>query len=358
MSQEVKDIYSEKPEIEQWNLLEIYAYPNNIIKYLNKEGFLEPDEKIVVFIANSIVQAKEYFSLSKKATLYTQPVLVYYGYIHLLGAYYTLKKGSLPSVKNHGMELFINSETIGDIQIHMNNEHTGALAIFGKLVSTDFDIRKFKDFRIRELLSVIAEIQNYFLASYSGEPIHILPVEKIVHNTFTEEKVENATIQLLANSIEGFRKIDYIKNNYLPIQFNEKSSHTFLRRKITFTSNSVYSVFNRKYIPIPFESNSSEIYINSKLSMLMILYALSVLCRYHSSIWNKFVKLDISGEKLVIQSFLAWCIRLLPNYILNDIEGKVIRFSTKEQGVTNKKNDNESVKKLIEDIVSNHLRER
>ena len=92
--------------------------------------------------------------------------------------------------------------------------------------------------------------------------------------------------------------------------------------------------------------------------MLMILYSLSVLCRYHPTVWNKFVKQDSSGENLLIQSFLNWCIRLIPNYILNKIENITIKFSTKEQGITNKKNSDEELKEMIEKITYNYIKER
>ena len=62
---------------------------------------------------NSILQAKEYFSLAQNATLYTQPVLLYYGYINLLSATYVLKNGKIPNVENHGMVIIKNGDSIG-----------------------------------------------------------------------------------------------------------------------------------------------------------------------------------------------------------------------------------------------------
>lgn len=357
MSEKIKNIYSESPEIEQWNLLEIYTYPTNIIKYFSTYEKETPTEEIINYIINSISQAKEYFFLSKKATLYTQPVLIYYGYINLLSAYYVMKNGEIPAIKNHGMSLLNINETIGDIKVHMNNEKEGALAIFNSLIG-NIDFKKYRDLSIKELMSVIPEILDYFEISYPDENIHILPVEKIVHKNYTEDRVENRYIIKVDNSIYGLRNIKYINENYLNIQFSKDSQYTYLRRKITYKSNSVYSIFNRKYIPIPFFFDSNEIYVNREISMLMILYSLSVLCRYHPTVWNKFVKQDSSGENLLIQSFLNWCIRLIPNYILNKIENITIKFSTKEQGITNKKNSDEELKEMIEKITYNYIKER
>jgi hypothetical protein len=92
--------------------------------------------------------------------------------------------------------------------------------------------------------------------------------------------------------------------------------------------------------------------------MLIILYALSVLCRYNPSIWNKFIKLDNSGEKLLIQSFINWCIRLIPNYMLNIIENEDIVFSTREQGTINKKDSDNELNDVIKKEVEKYLKER
>ena len=140
-----REIYSEQPELEQWQLLEIYSYPNNICKYFKNNNMDEPTEEKIEYITNSILQAKEYFSLAQNATLYTQPVLLYYGYINLLSATYVLKNGKIPNVENHGMVIIKNGDSIGEIKIHLNNEKSGALAIFAKLLDTNLDIKKLKD---------------------------------------------------------------------------------------------------------------------------------------------------------------------------------------------------------------------
>lgn len=357
MKKDIKYIYSESPEIEQWNLLEIYTYPSNIKKYFLNNKKEEPSEETITYIINSISQAKEYFFLSKKATLYTQPVLVYYGYINLLSAYYTMKEGKIPNINNHGMQLLNIGDTIGDIKVHMNDFKNGALAVFSTVIS-DLNVQKLNDFSIKELMSVIPEIQEYFEISYPNEKIHILPVEKIIHKNYVEDRVNNIYIKKVDGEIEGLRKNNYLKNNYLPILYDDNNEYTFFRRRITYNSNSIYSIFNKKYIPLPFLCGKNEIYLNSQISMLMILYSLSVLCRYNSNIWNKFVKHDSSGENLLIRSFLNWCIRLLPNYILNNIENVTIIFSTKEQGVTDMKNSDDELKEIVEKFADKYFKER
>ena len=355
---EKKEIYSEQPELEQWNLLEIYSYPNNIRKYFKNNNMNEPSEEKIEYITNSISQAKEYFFLGKKATLYTQPVLVYYGYINLLSATYVLKKGEIPSVNNHGMSIDNKGNNIGEIEVHLNNEKSGALAIFANLLDDKLDIKRMKDFKIRELFSVIPETLEYCIMSYSNNPIHILPIEEVIHKDYIEDRLNNDYIMMLKNKIDTLRDDEYIKKNYLPIQYAEDYKYILLRRKITYIPEYFCCINNQRYINIPFNEKSKGLKIDNKISILMILYALSTLCRYNPSIWNKFIKLDSSGERLLIQSFINWSIRLIPNYILNIIENKSITFSTKEQGIINKKDNAHELKSIIKDEVEKCLKGR
>lgn len=353
-----KEIYSEHPELEEWSLIEIYSYPNNIMKYFEKNGMENPSNEEIEYIVNSIMQAKEYFMLAKNATLYTQPVLVYYGYINLLSATYVLKNKEIPNIKNHGMEILKDDNSIGAIKVHMNNENTGALAIFSKLLDPSIDVKRIKDFKIKELFSVIPETLEYCIMSYSDNPIHVIPVDEIVHKEYTEDRIKNYYIILLKDSIETLRNSKQIRDNYLPIIYNESDEFTFLRRKITYSEEYLYSVNNQKYINIPLYCEKDEFMMDNKISMLMILYALSILCRYNPSIWNKFIKLDSSGERLLIQSFINWCIRLIPNYMLNIIEGTNIIFSTKEQGIVYKKDGENELNDIIKKEIEEYLRRR
>ena len=355
---EKREIYSEQPELEQWHLLEIYSYPNNIRKYFKNNNMDEPSEEKIEYITNSILQAKEYFFLAKKATLYTQPVLVYYGYINLLSATYVLKRGEIPAIENHGMSIKNKGNNIGEIDVHLNDEKSGALSIFASLLDQNLDIRKMKDFKIRELFSVIPETLEYCIMSYYNNPIHILPIEEIIHKKYTEDRLKNNYIMLLKDKIDTLRNDEYIKKNYLPIQYSEEYEYILMRRKITYSPEYFYCINNQRYISIPFNEKANGLKIDNKISILMILYALSILCRYNPSIWNKFIKLDSSGEKLLIQSFINWSIRLIPNYILNIIENKNIIFSTKEQGIINKKDNENELNDIIKREVEKYLKER
>ena len=66
--------------------------------------------------------------------------------------------------------------------------------------------------------------------------------------------------------------------------------------------------------------------------MFMALYALGFISRYHPEIWNPFIRNDISGEKLLIEKFLYYSRRFLPNLALNYIMDNKVVFVNETQG--------------------------
>ena len=47
------------------------------------------------------------------------------------------------------------------------------------------------------------------------------------------------------------------------------------------------------------------------------LFTLASLCRYYPERWSPFVMKDTTGEKVLIEKFLYFARRLIPNYVLN-----------------------------------------
>lgn len=65
----VKRIYSEQPEVEIWENLLKYTYPENIKKYFSKNHNSQPSDDLINIISGSLSQAYEYFSLSNHSSL-------------------------------------------------------------------------------------------------------------------------------------------------------------------------------------------------------------------------------------------------------------------------------------------------
>jgi hypothetical protein len=93
---EKREIYSEQPELEQWHLLEIYSYPNNIRKYFKSNNIVKVNIKLIkkfkvklikkfniVFPVNS---NQDYYLLEMFFIFYFQFLLIYlltYKIVHL-----------------------------------------------------------------------------------------------------------------------------------------------------------------------------------------------------------------------------------------------------------------------------------
>jgi hypothetical protein len=58
----------------------------------------------------------------------------------------------------------------------------------------------------------------------------------------------------------------------------------------------------------------------------MGLFMLGYLSRYHPERWNPFVRSDNTGERLVVERYMAICARYLPNLVLNEIKLRRVQF--------------------------------
>ena len=128
----VKKIYSEQPEVEIWERLLKYTYPENINKYFRKNHNSQPSDELINIISGSLSQAYEYFSLSNHSSLQVSPLLIYYGYTNLILGSLCLVYGKLLKIRNHGMKLgeLSGINRIGDVTLNIIDNKTGGLSIF------------------------------------------------------------------------------------------------------------------------------------------------------------------------------------------------------------------------------------
>jgi hypothetical protein len=117
-----------------------------------------------------------------------------------------------------------------------------------------------------------------------------------------------------------------------------------------------YSIFGQRHLQIAHIKNGQHLNPNQLIVMFMGLFALGYLSRYHPELWNPFVRSDETGERLVIERFLAICQRYLPNLVLNMIRGERIQFAYETEGVLDLMNSptesdlDEMVRKKIRDM--------
>lgn len=64
--------------------------------------------------------------------------------------------------------------------------------------------------------------------------------------------------------------------------------------------------------------------------MYITLFALASLCRYHPEKWSPFVLKDTTGERLLIEKFLFFARRIIPNIVLNKIVDNDVQYTSKK----------------------------
>src|SRR5664280_835631 len=138
----IRSIYSEHPEVTQWEMLMQYSYESNIKKELIRRGFSAPDN-LAQTTAGAFSQAYEYFHASNASSLYTSPLLVYYGMANPLSWACQIMAGKMLKIANHGMKLKISEDQssghLAGVTVSPQANCTGALSVFGQILRPHLD---------------------------------------------------------------------------------------------------------------------------------------------------------------------------------------------------------------------------
>ena len=346
------NIFTENPEEEIWNHLLQYTYKSKIEKYFEAKN-IKFNEEIFDEIKCSILQAKEYYRLSKDADISVKPLLIYYGTINLLTACSLLISGEKIIITNHGMKI---DETgvdgsLGSWNVRFNNITDGGIHVFlkcitkGKVESVD------GVWKLNELLMSIPEISEIENLCYSNALPYCLPLNVICMDNETIETI-NVNSYTIEQVKEFLSEVDGFQNNYIKPTF--KNDNFILKHKYLADDISYETISGHKYLLRSHIKNGKKVILPQWTYYTICLFGLSTLCRYNPKTWNKFVTYDEYNEKLLVSKFLALCIRLLPNFCLNIIDNKSYQFTNKKYEPIRKTTTIDKAK--IEEIVNTRLR--
>lgn len=354
---EVRKIFTECPEDEQWRIILRFAYDNNINSYLAERGILNPSEELIENISGSILQAQEYFNASKSSSLQTSPLLMYYGVTNLYNAVCNLLTGQINKIENHGMQVDVStrsSERIADIAVIPRNPSTGALSIFSNIFSTETNLCNTGKWSILELISSLPDLYDDFLGTYVHDEPYILPVEVVIQKNMVSERIEKKCFERFNSIDEVLNKIS-ISNNYLRPQ-NQRDYIVFIR-KMNYSDNSLYSLTGRKFFPISHFKNGNGVNPPIDIIIYMLLFSLGYICRYCPQIWNPFVRKDTTGEKLLFEKFLQYSKRIIPNLMINRLYGQRICFTNEEQGILDLKSiiSDEDISEIVQKEIKKYF---
>lgn len=357
MYNSIKKVFSENPENDLWRELLTFSYDENVKKYLLQNG-LSDDDEIINIITGSFLQAYEYYKLAKESNLQIAPLLLYYGSTNLLNGMSVLMSGKKCEIKNHGMKIHPdNISNIADTKISFLSVDSGGIHIFSKSFGFNFNLTEYGDWYLSEFLDSIAEIHDDYVNCYKNDVSKIImldvfntqdgKVEKVYYTQDNEDQIKE---QLC--SVEGFDK------SYLhPVPAKKHGSqeeYFVLRHKINGKDISEISYSGQPYLRASHFKNSKKITIPTVINMYISLFVLASLCRYYPEKWSPFVQKDTTGEKLLIEKFLFFARRIIPNIVLDYLlNKKMLYVSDKYQPTDTIKHVSEhEVKELIKKEVA------
>lgn len=325
--------FSENPENDLWREILQYTYEANIIRHSKKHG-KEIDEDTIACIAGSLLQAFEYYKSSKEANLQIAPLLLYYGSTNLLYGMANLIKGEINHIENHGMKIFIpdKMEFIADTNIRFLSHKTGSVHVIAQVLGFNEDLTGFGDWELRDFLDSIAEISREYNTCYDNHNSRIAMLEVIntpegkVEKIYYNEENKQYTQQLLGD-VAGFSK-SYLQ----PIDSKDFNNNTYfiLRHKLNGKDLSEISYSGQPFLRASHVKKSKIITLPTILNMYITLFALASLCRYHPEKWSPFVLKDTTGERLLIEKFLFFARRIIPNIVLNKIVDNDVQYTSKK----------------------------
>lgn len=322
-------IFTEDPEEEIWQTLLQYSYEANIKKYLSDHGF-EPTDDLVDNISGSILQAYEYYAAAKHCNLQIKPLLLYYGTTNLLYGVCNMLTGSINTIHNHGMRITppLKGSSIGETEISFENPNNGGVHVFIRSLGYELDLAQHGNWTAKEMFSSVPELHTDYKKCYGELSSNNLLLQ--VFNT-PEGKVEKVHIDAGMKSddlVALLQKVDGITSSYLQPVLAPGNQDIILRHKLCGKDISETSHSGQPFLRVGHTKQGQLITLPQLMYMYIALFALGSLCRYWPGIWSPFVKQDHSGEKLLIEKFLYFARRLIPNYVINHICGKDMVYSS------------------------------
>lgn len=328
MDRDIKEIFSESPVNDQWQILLRFAYTNNIKKYLIAKGTKSFPSNLPEIISNSFQQAYEYYSAAQTASLNISPLLIYYGTTNLLLATASIVSGEELSIENHGMQLIIPKHLtrIADVEIKIRDPKNGAFNNFNNIFSTNTYLPSGENWTLLESLGAILELKDDFENVYEKDYAFTVPLQVIKKKDEKYWRLNETQIKRFPSPNNIFELIPEFNKNYLAPVKTQKGSSLIIRKKLNGSDLSEISISGESYFAISNTKNNKLITLPLVSRIFLGLYALGFLSRYHPDKWAPFIRTDSTGEKQLIEKFIHLAKRYIPNLCLNYLYNKKYVF--------------------------------
>lgn len=320
-------IPTEEPEEEQWRLLRTLTYSANVRRHVAAHGLEPLADDDLEFVSGCLRQSEAYFRSAASAPLDISPLLLYYGATNLLAGSALLITGKRLPISGHGMRLKLSSRDLAEAKITPNQEGTGGLQNFANVYSDGIQLVTGDSWTLREVFALLPDIRTEYATCYSEAEPHSVPIERIRTPSGTVERIEPSELERVPSISDALDLVEGLRANYLAPQYGPGMKYVVLRPKRNGEDIGVYSLMGQKHLQLAIRKGRALYSPSLLLVMTMALYALAFLSRYKPETWNPFLRLDTSGEVLLVVKFLAVCRRRLPNLVLDEIHGRRHMFS-------------------------------
>lgn len=351
MAQRIHRMTCEHPYEKMWDIYVYFENEPTTKPYLHQvyekrsiEGAqryaFQNTSKFIYFVK----QAREYFATAKQSHILVKPLLIYYGMMSLIKAVVLTMDPTYPgttSVLRHG----ITTRKIKKLEYVFHEDEIrvqkeGLVPLFYKLMTGEPEWKHSK-FRVKELLSLLPELNESFLRLYGESQIHPLYIsdEKeretgrtnfyIVQSPFLPK--DNTVLLETMNLFNKGKGSFHLKKGthpeeYLGFQWEHPDGRHVFDCPDGFENQLfVHDVKGRYY----FLSNAEErLLIPELLTHYMLMYNLGMLCRYETELWGEIIFSFSSGDMFMINELLNLSMRKFPNMILNLLFDEVLIFNS------------------------------
>ncbi|HBV97364.1 MAG: hypothetical protein JL50_08665 [Peptococcaceae bacterium BICA1-7] len=319
---------------EVWRHLRLFQIPEYCDRVLEMMSYLTTEEKDfrTSLIGFSLIQAEEYLQQALKATIYTKPLLVYYGLLALTRCIISVRLPGSESVKEHikvhGAG-FIKGENLAECSVNI----WGKGAIPALLNSFGYSDLANENIKIDLLLSLLPYLKQEYEAVYQRESRTILcepgsiRFETLKINVVGElheeckQVLTLATEQMNQNDPDYKGKIWYPRNDgIICIDYNG----LFVLQNIGVLQKIQKSYyFSLGYI----SNNGMRLTLNQCIIFFILSYALSMLVRYSPNEWDSYAGHVRKGERIIVDRLMQTTIEYYPEFtlsLLNDNSQNVL----------------------------------
>lgn len=314
---------------EVWRHLRLFQIPEYCDRVLEMMSDLTTEEKDfrASLIGFSLIQAEEYLQQALKATIYTKPLLVYYGLLALTRCIISVRLPGSESVEKHlkgghGAG-FTKGENLAQctVTIRKKGVISSLLNSFGYLNFAKENIK------VSLLLSLLPYLKQEYEAVYQRQSRIILCEPGVI-------KFEALKISVVGELLEECKQILTLANQKVKkndpnfpsdIWYSRNDNILCIDYKGLFILQEIgvlQKIQGSYYLSLGYISNSDmRITLDQCIIFFILSYALSMLVRYSPNEWDSYAGHVRKGERIIVDRLMQTTIEYYPEFTLSLLNG-------------------------------------